>query len=395
MFNFFCSILFSVSLLNAAAPAPDRIDYLERPTVIAERAGFYKFTLSAIIAANVLDALSAIKSDDSLTSRPAEEFRDLLSSLVYPHPRKVSGVNTLWSGFRETVIELRSALGVSEEALPFFSMSQYEKLSTYQEAIALFKTHLETSTDKLATTLEAEDIKDLISNPLDQIHVKTRKLLAAYADFYSSRPTPFRKHDIERYLIGLLHLNTPPPISLQSFEILDVLQRMGCLELAGSWQDNKFTYSPRAMVKDYITTQCALTTIVLGCGHANTREMLEALRLPTETWCDACDKRPHASAMVVSLDEPSADILCDLNHQDLWLPIETGSVDLVADETWHPNCYTPETFDSIARVLKPNGEFHSNGYAEGCPIKTALLSRGFVVVEANLEARTIKLRKTR
>jgi hypothetical protein len=97
--------------------------------------------------------------------------------------------------------------------------------------------------------------------------------------------------------------------------------------------------------------------------------------------------------MVVSLDESSADILCDLNHPDLWGALPTGSVSGVEDEAWCPSCYTPETIDSIVRVLKVDGEFHSNRYAEGCTLTAQLLKRGFVIIEKNLDDRIIKLRK--
>jgi hypothetical protein len=150
------------------------------------------------------------------------------------------------------------------------------------------------------------------------------------------------------------------------------------------------------MVESYISHKGYPSKIVLGCGHANSKDMLEALGLKTETWCEACTKVPHADAMVVSLHESTADILCDLNHLDLWLPIPAGSVTAIHDETWCPNCYTPATLDQIARVLKVGGELHSNGYVEvELHIKTGLTARGFGVVKEDKETTTLILRKIR
>ncbi len=115
------------------------------------------------------------------------------------------------------------------------------------------------------------------------------------------------------------------------------------------------THHDRFMLLEYINKNANPTSVVLGCGHSDSRTMIEALTIKDDVWCNTCDKRPHSGAMIVSLDESSADILCDLNHPDLWHFITTEFVSLIEGETWNQRCYIPETFDSIARVLKVGG----------------------------------------
>ena len=127
MYKIFCSILilFSNSLLNAAATEVEDINDLKSPTVVAERASYYKFTPSVDIAKNVLSALSSIKNEKSSDPKAEDQFKTLLRRLIYPHLSKVSGAAAPCKGFREAVIELRSVLDASEGNLPFFFLSQY------------------------------------------------------------------------------------------------------------------------------------------------------------------------------------------------------------------------------------------------------------------------------
>lgn len=396
MYKFFCSILFSISLLNAANLTPKGVEDLEDSTVVAERPGVYRFTLSGTISGIVLSHLSTIRSNEPCPSKPEDQFRGLLSSFIYPHPDNVSGINMLWSGLNDAIQNLRLILGISDEGLPYFTEEEYKNLPSYQAAIAEFEKHVKNAISNLTLTLDTEVVDQIISHHIEQIHFKTKELLDSYAAFYAGRETPFRKHDIERYLTEMLQLCTTDRITPLNSYILALLRHAGCLELAGSIENDRYVYSPAAMVHQYIAKNGNPTTIILGCGHASELPCLEALGLKQEVWCEGyCQNKPHTHAMVVSLDESSADILCDLNHPDFWAQIRTGTLRLVADETWNPNCYTAETLASIARVLEIGGEFHSNRYYEDCPLKAELLKRGFNVIEANLATQTLKLRKIR
>lgn len=397
MFKYFSLIIFSFSLLSAARlDLPERPEDLISPKVVAARPGMYTVTLNRDITRGVLEGLSALpkKGTESYEGTPVEKFEELLRSCVYPHPSTVTGVKTLWKSFSATIADIREILEVGE-SLPYFSLSKYEKSGSLDEAIALFQQHIKSSLAELPAPPEPEIAEDILLKKLPRIKSQAQALLNQYGAFYVSRESPFRKHDIEKYIVTLLRANSNSPTDETSLKILDILQRNGCLTLASPITDSVFTCSPKAMVETYITRSGMPTTIVLGCGHADSRDMLETLGLKAETWCGACDKLPHAGAMVVSLDESSADILCDLNHSDLWTPLGNKSITAIHDETWFLSSYLPTTLDHIARVLKIGGKFHSNGYDDGLTIKTNMLARGFDVVKEDIDTRAITFEKVR
>jgi hypothetical protein len=191
----------------------------------------------------------------------------------------------------------------------------------------------------------------------------------------------------------LLGVNSKSPIQDGANTILGILVEVGCLEIQGTLYRNIFEYSPRLMVESYLATKGNPSKIVLGCGHANSRELLEAVGLKDEVWCGACTKLPHADALVVSLDESSSDVLCDLKHPDFWEAFPAKSVQEIHDETWCPDCYTPETIHAMVGVLKAGGIFSSNTPTP--ELKSAFMAQGFNVVEENKELHTITLKKTR
>lgn len=396
MLKLLTSLLCCVTLSHAANSFPSRIDDLVSPCVIAERPGIYKVTLSTDIVVRVLDGLRSLPKDgvESQQNAPAEKFHELLRSFIYPHPSTINGVKTLWKSFGPAILDIREILGVGE-SLPYFLLSEYEKSGSLDEAIGLFKGHIEDSLRVLPAQPDPELVRDILSQKLPSIKGQAQELLNKYRAFYDSRTPPFRKHDIEEYVLKLLEANSDRPIGAEKLAILDILQRAGFLTLATPITESKFTYSPNAMVASFIEQNRTPENIVLGCGHADSRDMLEALRLKAETWCGACDKLPHAGAMVVSLDESSADILCDLNHPDLWSSLRDRSVKTIYDETKFLSCYLPTTLDQIARVLRVGGEFHSNDYGDGLPIKAYMIARGFEVVKEDIADRVIILRKVR
>jgi uncharacterized Zn-finger protein len=237
-------------------------------------------------------------------------------------------------------------------------------------------------------TTTRRTIKTKLAEKFSAIEMEVAQLYDAYERFYTSRTNSFRTHDIERYVAGLLRFNSGTPIDESADRVLAILVANGFLEVQGDIVDHVFRYSLRRMVDTYIAAKGTPSKIVLGCGHANTREMFECFGLPSETWCGCCKDLPHDDAMVVSLHELSADILCELNHLDLWEPLKDGSVDAIHDETWCLSCYRPETLDHIARVLRMGGEFVSNSYSIDAPIKDQMIERGFEVIEENLEQNT-------
>jgi hypothetical protein len=396
MFRYFIFSLYCMSFSHATSSLPARIDDMTAPQVVAARPGVYTFTLSTDIAMRTLDALRSLPKDSAknYTNAPAEDFEELLRSFIYPHPSTVNGTKCLWKGFLATISNIRETLGEGE-ALPFFSLSKYEKSGTLDEAVDLFRRHIESALAALPTPTDPELVGDILSQELPRTMTPAQELLTQYNTFYASRGSPFRKHDIEHYVRNLLQAVSNPDLSEKSLTILDILQRTGCLTLASPIRESRGMYSPKAMVETYIAHNGIPTTIVLGCGHANSRDLLETLGLKAETWCGDCDKLPHANAMVVSLDESSADVMGDLNHPDLWTPLPNRSITTIRDETWCLSCYTTATLDQIARVLKIGGEFDSSSHAEGLTIKSDMIARGFVVIAEDKKARTITLRKIR
>jgi hypothetical protein len=386
MFKFFYVIFFSFSILHAAALEAVHIDDLKTPIVL-ERPGLYSLTFSLEIKEQILATLESILGKEHASHQVISAF---FESCVYPHPHKVTYVRPLWKKFKQIVDVLRKLPGVKDPALPYFSTLEYGDPTSHTDAIAAFGAYLR---EKLGI------LKDFdLTSKLTLLHQEADDCLNQYRDFYRNRQSPLQSYEIERYLINLLHICTSQDRHLTKDNelVLSILVSSGMLQLGEPLINGVYEYSPKAMVGAYIKAHSDPKTIILGCGHASSLPFLTSLGLKQAVWCDGgCENRPHSGAMVISLDEPSADILCDLNHPGLWEGLSDASIDLVADETRYPDCYALQTFDSIARVLKVGGEFHSNGYAAGCPLTAELLKRGFVVAEENLESNTIKLSKVR
>jgi hypothetical protein len=111
------------------------------------------------------------------------------------------------------------------EALPFFSLSKYEKSGTLDEAADLFRRHIESALAALPTPTDPELVGDILSQELPRTMTPVQELLTQYNTFYASRGSPFRKHDIEHYVRNLLQAVSNPDLAEKSLTIF-------CNELA-------------------------------------------------------------------------------------------------------------------------------------------------------------------
>lgn len=390
--------IFSLSLTTAAAGSASALSPSERipgphESLIIERPGIYRVTINNEIINSIKECLAATLREDSSASASAstsEEvgaFTYLMKDLFYTHPREVNIFPLKMKFLRNLLITKRLELG-----LPVFSASSYARPD---ECLDAFNHFIETSLPGEENASRRGEIKTAILETVTAAFHKLDDLLEEYSRFYESRQNKIRLHAIETYLNSILSFSTPAPLAERKNMVLSILVSHHFLTILGSiTKEHIFIYSPRPMVESYIGTKGFPDKIVLGCTHSSSREMLEELGLPSETWCGDC-KDPHDDAMVVSLHESNADVLCDLNHPDLWAPLRDNSVTTIQDETWFLSCYQPTTLAQISRILKRGGEFISTGYTAETTIKDRLSKQGFETIEESAARTFLKMRKTR
>jgi|GEM_PF-2596441 len=388
--NLFC-VAFSLSTLAGAAmaePASGGIDSMSTPIVAAERSGVYRVVISKDIAVGVKEALKqAFATEDGSVPAQVEAFDNMTKHAIYPHPSKINSMPQLWSGLRQMLLNLRT-----EYDLGTFYTTAY---TTIEECMGAFKAFVLTQLPGDANAAKRSEIDSKLSERFAELCSCADRQHAAYRTFYETRPNIFSRHAVETYIRSILPLEGEPPMTEFQEGVLSILVAHGFLEIFGDIKDKNFVYSPRAMVEAYIASNGLPATIILGCGHSGVDKMLEFFGLSGESWCGCCEDLPHDGAMVVSLHEPTADILCDLNHPDLWASFPPTSVDGIRDETWSLSFYKPETLGNIVRVLKVGGEFSSNGHAPGCAIKSQMEALGLEVIEEDLEKNILRMRKAR
>lgn len=378
---FSCSVIGAAAMSTSAPATP----HIGSPVVAMERQGMYRITLSEGIIEEVKENLKrAFETAEERMPRPLTTFEVVLNRSRYPLPGEFDCSRKIKSKISEILFQIRN-----EYSLPLFETHKYTSIESCIEA---FETFLLTQLPGEENKDKREEIKDKISQKIKKMHEEVESHYAIYRSFYEAQRAGFNPHTLEAYVKGLLDSEGAGE---PKENILAILIGSGFLTILGNLEDGKFTYSPRSMVESYISSKGQPSVIVLGCSHASAEKTLEFFGLPRESWCGSCEDLPHIGAMVVSLHEPTADVLCDLNDPDLWAPLTTASVDSIRDETWSLSCYKPETLDSIARVLRIGGEFSSNGYGSSLGIKDAMITRGFEVVEEDIERRILKMRKVR
>lgn len=382
-------LLFS-EIIGAAALPPSLmtiIDNITEPATVLERPGLYRITVSRGIVLTVRDELiSAFGTEADPVPNEVTCFDEALSNLIYPHPSTINIDRKVWSNVRQAIYRLRK-----NYALGAFDTCRY---ATPLDCISAFEAFIDAELRGEGHQQVRSQIKEKLNSAFRESVDHLQSLLEKYIDLFEAGTTSFRKLSAESYVRRLLNADVAAPIDEQKQRAIDILISRGFLELFGSITDRGFDYSPRLMVGAYLAKNGPPSEIVLGCGHAN-RTMLEDLGLPEEVWCGSCDRLPHAGALVISLHESSADVLCNLNNPDFWVPIDDNSVDSVRDETWSLSCYETSTLDHIARVLKIGGAFESNGHSAESSVKVQLLERGFEIVEEKLESDLLKMRKIR
>lgn len=389
--NLFC-VAFSLSTLAGAAmaePASGGIDSISTAVIATERPGVYRVTVSKDIVAGVKESLKQafVIGDGSTVPAEVEAFDRMTKHAIYPHPSKINNMPQLWSGLRKLLLDLRT-----EYELGIFYTTAYK---TIEECIGAFESFVLSQLPGDANVSKRSEIQVKLSERFAAVCADADRQHAAYREFYETRPGIFSHYTIETYIRGILSFEGEAPMTEFQERALSVLVAHGFLEISGDIKGKYFSYSPRAMVEAYIASKGQPARIILGCGHSGVDKMLEFCGLSRESWCGCCEDLPHAGAMVVSLHEPTADILCDLNHPDLWASFPPASVDGIRDETWSLSFYKPETLGNIVRVLKVGGEFSSNGHAPGCAIKSQMESLGMGVIEEDLGTNTLRMRKAR
>lgn len=387
MFKLFISFVITISVTSAAAgQLEEGATPCTEETWSIERPGMYRIKINRPILESVKSTLKTMfGTEETPLSKEEEEFDRLIQSLTYTHPSRIKLEQKKLNGLRSIIFSVRRSY-----ELPFFPTTIYTTNSECLRAFYLFL-------DELLTGPENEpklaEITDAVVTRMGAHNSQLDAALEKYVTFYHAHATPFRAHPIETYINNLLCISSSAPVDAKNGFVISILVAHDFLEILGSIPHNTFIYSPKPMVESYITTHGAPSKIILGCGHADTRSMFEALGLPDETWCGCCTDLPHADAMVVSLHETSADILCNLNHPDLWAPLPDASATSIHDETWNLGCYTPETLAQIKRALKTGGEFSTNSHTTETPVKTQLLEMEFEVIEENLEKNLLRMRK--
>lgn len=388
MFKLFISFVSSISIAAAAAAQLEEIaiPHTEESWVL-ERPGMYRVKINRTILESVKANLKTMFStDDAPLSKEEEEFDRLIQGLTYTHPSRINLEQKRLNSLRSIIFNVRRSY-----ELPLFPTTTY---ATVSECLTAFNRFLDELLSGPDNASKLSEVKEAITQKIEEHNCSLDAALEKYITFYHARPSPFRKHPAETYIHNLLGICSTASIDEKNGFIVSILVAHNFLEISGSIPRSTFIYSPQPMVEAYITTHGSPSKIILGCGHADTRPMFEILGLPDETWCGCCPDLPHADAMVVSLHETSADILCDLNHPDLWAPITDASATSIHDESWNLGCYTPETLAQIKRVLKIDGEFSTNSHTAEIPVKAQLLEMGFEVLEENLEKTLLRVRKT-
>jgi hypothetical protein len=76
---------------------------------------------------------------------------------------------------------------LQREISHFSFFHSIESAQNYQAAIALFKTHFETSIAKITTASDVKKINDLISDSLNRTLTNTKKLLDSYTLHFMAR----------------------------------------------------------------------------------------------------------------------------------------------------------------------------------------------------------------
>lgn len=391
MFKTLFCVVFSCSVLGGAAmadPIPGSIDSISTPVIAMERVGTYRVTISKDIVTGVRDGLQkAFETEVGVVPAQVHAFESAMSRAIYLHPSKIDSTRKVRSLLSGMLGEIRR-----EFELPIFYTSGYK---TPEECIEAFEAFVLTQLPGEANISKRSEIHDKLLAKFSELRAFADGQHSAYRAFYETHSSILSPNTIETYVRSILPLEDGLPIRESQERVLAILVAHGFLEVLGEIRDGCFKYSPRAMVETYLTSKGVPSTIILGCGHSGADEMLEFFGLSRESWCGCCKDLPHAGEMVVSLHEPTSDVLCDLNHSDLWAPLPSASIDAIRDETWCLGCYKSETLDSIARVLKVGGEFSSNGYNSSFGIRSHMESRGFEVIVEDLEKNILRMRKAR
>lgn len=380
-----CDVSFAAAVCSDGCPAS--VADIETPMKILDRPGLFSVCISAEIIEAAKKSLSGAfpQAGDTPVGSQVLDFERAVANVIYPHPNSINLDRFLLHKIRTMLYRIRE-----QHRLPLFSTTEFASPDACLDAFSAFVT-----TELSAPTDEARRVGVLsrLEAHAADVRGKLDESFQKYREFYAALAKPFAVFGVVQYLSSLLSLDAEAELSDGALKQLSVLESVGFLKLDAPIEAKKFKTSPRAQVESYIAEKGVPSQIVLGCSHSNHREFLEGFGLPSDVWCGCCDSVPHADAMVVSLHEPTADVLGNLNAPGLWSPIPDLSVESVADETWCVGVYLPETFASIFRVLKAGGLFTTTGHSAELDLKDRLVSLGFEVVEENLSANLLRVRK--